>query len=154
MSDRSVPAFYYHQVEAQFFFQSVPLQIGRPRFQQVVLLFPVHQFRRIVYPRPAGLHFHDDDAAYLEACGYTVLESNWRVGHKEIDIICTDGDRIIVVEVKTRRAGVDYPAELMATAPRFSPFIRPKVLIKNKQKKREQQQYPFSLPTGRKIYTF
>ncbi|MCX4291573.1 MAG: YraN family protein [Odoribacter sp.] len=52
-------------------------------------------------------------AAYLEACGYTVLESNWRVGHKEIDIICTDGDRIIVVEVKTRRAGVDYPAELM-----------------------------------------
>ena len=52
-------------------------------------------------------------AAYLQACGYTVLESNWRVGHKEIDIICTDGDRIIVVEVKTRRAGVDYPAELM-----------------------------------------
>ncbi len=52
-------------------------------------------------------------AAYLEACGYTVLEYNWRVGHKEIDIICTDGKCIIIVEVKTRRAGVEYPAELM-----------------------------------------
>ena len=52
-------------------------------------------------------------SAYLEACGYTVLEHNWRVGHKEIDIICTDGNCIIIVEVKTRRAGVEYPAELM-----------------------------------------
>lgn len=52
-------------------------------------------------------------AAYLEARGYTLLENNWRVGHKEIDLICTDGKFIVIVEVKTRRAGVEYPAELM-----------------------------------------
>ena len=52
-------------------------------------------------------------AVYLQACGYTLLERNWRIGHKEIDIICTDGNCIIIVEVKTRRAGVEYPAELM-----------------------------------------
>lgn len=52
-------------------------------------------------------------AAYLEACGYTLLEHNWRIGRKEIDIICTDGKYIVIVEVKTRRTGVEYPAELL-----------------------------------------
>lgn len=50
---------------------------------------------------------------YLTSRGYVILECNWRVGHKEVDIICTDGDCIIIVEVKTRVAGTEYPAELM-----------------------------------------
>lgn len=52
-------------------------------------------------------------AEYLEAGGYVMLERNWRIGHKEVDIICTDGKCVIIVEVKTRRNGTEYPAELM-----------------------------------------
>lgn len=51
--------------------------------------------------------------AYLKAQGYSVLERNWCLGHKEIDIICTDGKVIVIVEVKTRTEVVDYPEELI-----------------------------------------
>lgn len=50
---------------------------------------------------------------YLKSRGYIILERNWRVGHREIDIICLDGSVIVIVEVKTREAGTEYPAELM-----------------------------------------
>lgn len=34
--------------------------------------------------------------------GYTIRETNWRYNHLEIDIVAQSGNRIIVVEVKTR----------------------------------------------------
>lgn len=39
---------------------------------------------------------------YLRSHGYTVVETNTHIGHKEIDIIATKNGRIIFVEVKTR----------------------------------------------------
>ena len=39
---------------------------------------------------------------YLLDMGYTVLERNWRVGHRELDFVCLDGEVLVVVEVKTR----------------------------------------------------
>ena len=39
---------------------------------------------------------------YLQNMGYTILETNWRCGHKEIDIIAKDNDYIVFIEVKTR----------------------------------------------------
>ena len=41
-------------------------------------------------------------AAYMENLGYEVIGRNVRVGHSEFDIICTDGEYIVFVEVKTR----------------------------------------------------
>lgn len=41
---------------------------------------------------------------YLQSMGYLVLETNWRTGHKEIDIICQQYDVYIFVEVKSRRS--------------------------------------------------
>lgn len=41
-------------------------------------------------------------AEYLGAKGYTIVEKNWRTGHKEIDLICFNDDVYIFVEVKTR----------------------------------------------------
>ena len=41
-------------------------------------------------------------AAYLERCGISVIERNWRTSAGEIDIIAIDGDELIVCEVKTR----------------------------------------------------
>lgn len=39
---------------------------------------------------------------YLQEKGFVIEERNWRSGHKEIDIICRQGDFYIFVEVKTR----------------------------------------------------
>lgn len=39
---------------------------------------------------------------FLENKGYAILEINWRFQHKEIDLICKDGNTLVFVEVKTR----------------------------------------------------
>ena len=41
-------------------------------------------------------------ALYLILRGYRILERNYTFGHKEIDLICVDGDYIVFVEVKAR----------------------------------------------------
>ncbi|MCK5823747.1 MAG: YraN family protein [Bacteroidales bacterium] len=41
---------------------------------------------------------------YLVSKGYLILETNWRTGHLEVDIIAKSSNNIIVfVEVKTRK---------------------------------------------------
>ncbi len=40
--------------------------------------------------------------AYLQARGWTVMERNVRVGHREIDIVARRGRIVAFVEVKTR----------------------------------------------------
>ncbi|MGB4135521.1 MAG: YraN family protein [Microbacterium sp.] len=42
-------------------------------------------------------------AAYLRACGYEILDRNWRCAQGEIDIVATRADALVIVEVKTRR---------------------------------------------------
>ncbi len=39
---------------------------------------------------------------YLLKLGYKILETNWRFGKEEIDIIALDDDQLVIVEVKTR----------------------------------------------------
>ena len=41
-------------------------------------------------------------AEYLEKHGFTILDRNWRCGHREIDIIARDDRQLIIAEVKTR----------------------------------------------------
>ena len=43
-------------------------------------------------------------AAFLEAAGLRVIERNVRFAHGEIDLVCRDGDVVVFVEVKCRRA--------------------------------------------------
>lgn len=40
---------------------------------------------------------------YLIEKGYSVLETNWRSGPHEIDIIAKKGFNLVIVEVKTRK---------------------------------------------------
>ena len=40
--------------------------------------------------------------AYLEKCGYTILETNWTFNKAEIDIIAQKANVLAIVEVKTR----------------------------------------------------
>lgn len=42
-------------------------------------------------------------AQYLEERGYQILEHNYRLRTGEIDLIAKEGERIVFVEVKTRR---------------------------------------------------
>ncbi|MDR3047875.1 MAG: YraN family protein [Bacteroidales bacterium] len=42
--------------------------------------------------------------SYLEQHHYTILETNWRFGHLEIDIIAKDQEHIVFCEVKTRNS--------------------------------------------------
>jgi putative endonuclease len=59
-----------------------------------------------------GRRGEDVAARYLESAGFTVLARNWRRREGELDIIATDGEIVVVCEVKTR-AGVGFgaPAE-------------------------------------------
>lgn len=50
--------------------------------------------------------------SFLEEEGYEILETNWRHGHLEIDIIAAKGGTLHVVEVKTLRRGTaGFPEE-------------------------------------------
>ena len=40
--------------------------------------------------------------SFLENKGYVILEKNWRINHKEIDVIARDCNTIVIVEVKSR----------------------------------------------------
>ncbi|MBL7812204.1 MAG: YraN family protein [Bacteroidetes bacterium] len=49
-----------------------------------------------------GMRGEDDAALWLQRKGLQVLERNWRHGRHELDLIATDGRRLIFVEVKAR----------------------------------------------------
>ncbi|MCT4673029.1 MAG: YraN family protein [Prolixibacteraceae bacterium] len=43
-------------------------------------------------------------AEYLREQGYTILYCNWIGNHKELDIVCTKDNQLVVVEVKNRES--------------------------------------------------
>ena len=42
-------------------------------------------------------------AVWLQQKGYTIIERDWKSGHRDIDIIARDHQTVVFVEVKTRR---------------------------------------------------
>jgi putative endonuclease len=49
---------------------------------------------------------------FFSNLGYSILETNWRVGHKEVDLIMVDGAWLVFCEVKTRTGkGFGFPEE-------------------------------------------
>lgn len=56
-------------------------------------------------------------ARWLTEAGMTVLARNWRCDDGEVDILASDGDVLVVCEVKTRRDGrFEHP--MAAVGPR------------------------------------
>jgi putative endonuclease len=49
-----------------------------------------------------GIEGEDKAANYLIREGYTILDRNWRSGHKELDIVAEKDGTLVVAEVKTR----------------------------------------------------
>ena len=58
-------------------------------------------------------------ADYLRHLGYRVVGSGFLARRGEIDLVCRHGDRLVLVEVKTRRSGAfGGPAEAVGTRKR------------------------------------
>ena len=56
-------------------------------------------------------------ANFLINKGYSILETNWRTGKKEVDIIAERSDSIVFVEVKTRsNFDFGFPEEAVTEA--------------------------------------
>lgn len=52
-----------------------------------------------------GLEGEEMAAEYMKRQGYTILDRNWRCGHKELDMVAIKDGTIVFVEVKTRTGG-------------------------------------------------
>lgn len=58
-------------------------------------------------------------AEYLKQRGYAILERNYRVGHKEVDLIARRGRLVAFIEVKARAgAGYGHPLEAITWSKR------------------------------------
>jgi putative endonuclease len=56
-------------------------------------------------------------ADYLAGTGLVLLSRNWRCRDGEVDLIGTDGERLVICEVKTRSGtGYGEPAEAVTAA--------------------------------------
>lgn len=63
-------------------------------------------------------------AEYFRSKNYTVLEQNWRVGHLEVDLIVSNMDTLVFVEVKTRKSSMFGNPEEFVTKQKQKNLIR------------------------------
>ena len=67
--------------------------------------------------RKRGTQGEDAAVVYLERKGYRILVRNFRFDRGEIDIVAEDCDRLVFVEVKTRRSKIyGHPEEAITEA--------------------------------------
>ena len=71
--------------------------------------------------------------------GYAIMERNWRLGHYEVDIIASKGDRIIFVEVKTRSNPDADPVEAVDRRKRMHMVSSANAYINHTQTRLEPQ---------------
>lgn len=63
-----------------------------------------------------GVEGEDIAAEFLKQKGYSILDRNWRSGHKELDIVAAKEEQLVFVEVKTRK-GTYYGRPSDAVSP-------------------------------------
>lgn len=73
--------------------------------------------------RSLGSRGEDIAAEYLRRQGLVVLSRNWRSKEGELDLVATDGHRVVVAEVKTR-SGTAFGAPADAVTPAKARRIR------------------------------
>lgn len=61
---------------------------------------------------------------FLRKKGLDVLETNYRFGRNEVDIICKDGNEIVFVEVKTRQTAEIGPPWKAVTRSKQNQIIK------------------------------
>ena len=50
-----------------------------------------------------GAWGEEQASAFLQHKGYDIVERNWKIGHRDLDIIALNDGMVVFVEVKTRR---------------------------------------------------
>ena len=70
-----------------------------------------------------GRYGEDVAARRLTAAGLTILARNWRCRYVEIDIVASDGDALVICEVKARRGGT-WQDPMAAVTPRKAERLR------------------------------
>lgn len=73
--------------------------------------------------RALGRYGEELAARRLTEAGMSILERNWRCREGEIDIVASDGDAVVICEVKARRAG-GYEHPMAAVTPRKAERLR------------------------------
>ena len=77
----------------------------------------------------------DVAADFLQQKGYRIVARNWKYGKRDLDIVATEGDTLVVVEVKTRSGNiliqpemaVDY-AKLMSLRKAANAFVKARLI--------------------------
>jgi putative endonuclease len=79
-------------------------------------------------------------AAFLRKKGYEILETNWRYGKNEVDIIARDsaGKCIVIVEVKSRRSTYGGEPETAVNREKQRALIRAANAYVNSKKIQEE----------------
>ena len=59
---------------------------------------------------------------YLRDKGYEIIQQDWRIGHRDIDIIARTPDRttVVFVEVKTRTSDIITSLRMPSTYARYA----------------------------------
>ena len=70
---------------------------------------------------PIGIIGEQEAAKILNKKGYRIIETNWRMGHLEVDLIAENKKDIIFVEVKARTTtfGEKMPEENASLPPQM-----------------------------------
>jgi putative endonuclease len=63
-------------------------------------------------------------ATYLRKLGYLILETNWRAGRNELDLIAKDKEFLVIIEVKSRSNDTFAEPEEAVTIPKQQAIIR------------------------------
>lgn len=71
-----------------------------------------------------GQEGEDLAAQQLAKKGYTIRHTNWQKDHKELDIVAEKGNKLVVVEVKTRSRNWDSEARDLVPKSKRSNCIR------------------------------
>src|SRR4051812_8469784 len=70
-----------------------------------------------------GIKGEEIAAGFLQNKGYIIVHRNWRSGKKELDIIASKGDLLVIAEIKTR-SKLDFAFPEEAVNKRKQKFIK------------------------------
>ncbi|MBB6677012.1 YraN family protein [Cohnella lubricantis] len=74
--------------------------------------------------RATGREAEEAAARHLAACGYRIIDRNWRCRAGEIDLIASDSGALVFVEVRSRRNPSRFGTAVEAVTPRKQAQVR------------------------------
>ncbi|THF81281.1 YraN family protein [Cohnella fermenti] len=85
-------------------------------------------------------------AKHLERCGYGIVARNWRCRTGELDLIATDGDALVIAEVRSRRGGATrFGTAIEAVTLRKCAQVRSTAQVYLNQTRREPSRIRFDV---------